>query len=137
MFVQESAFPLPIILEQRGRVSQQLLSLSFAADTLPAPPPPPRQQHQDQTDSPQKRPASPSKPPKSQRPSEGTGHYPQDVQSDQLQRAAVLGPPGSPLRGGSVSEDQRDRRLEKLERRVEEMATMLDMVKAQVRLSWE
>ncbi|XP_075885031.1 kielin/chordin-like protein [Nelusetta ayraudi] len=110
-------------------------------DTLPPAPPPHQQQQQQQhedtrssrshTDSPQKRDASPSKPPKSQRPSDKTSHYPQDVQSDQLQRAAALGPPGSPLGGKSVSEDQRDERLNKLEARVEDMAAMLDMVKTQ------
>lgn len=114
-------------------------SLSLPADTLPPPPPPPQQQHHGNQSSPShagsshKQHASPSKPPKSQRPSERSSPRPQDVQSDQLQRAAALGPPGSPVGGRSVPEDQRAERLAKLEARVEEMAAMLDTVKAQVR----
>ncbi|XP_022610122.1 kielin/chordin-like protein [Seriola dumerili] len=57
--------------------------------------------------------------------------YPLDIQSDQLQRGVVLGPPGSPQGVKSVSQAQRDDRLKKLEKRMEELAHMLDMVKAQ------
>ncbi|XP_070763397.1 kielin/chordin-like protein [Enoplosus armatus] len=75
--------------------------------------------------------ASPSKPQTSHRPTNQTNHYPQDVQSDQLQRGVVLGPPGSPQGVKSVSQAQKDDRLKKLERRLEELARMLDMVKTQ------
>ncbi|XP_041854067.1 kielin/chordin-like protein isoform X3 [Melanotaenia boesemani] len=54
---------------------------------------------------------------------EQTSHYPKDIQSDQLQRGAVLGPPG-------VKSEANDR-LNKLERRLEELTRMLDIVKAQ------
>ncbi|XP_042352823.1 kielin/chordin-like protein [Plectropomus leopardus] len=75
--------------------------------------------------------ASPSKPQTSRRPKDQTSHYLQDVQSDQLQRGVVLGPPGSPQGVKSVSQAQKDDRLKKLEKRVEELARMLDMVKTQ------
>ncbi|XP_031149313.1 kielin/chordin-like protein [Sander lucioperca] len=75
--------------------------------------------------------ASPSKPETSRRPTDQTNHYPQDVQSDQLQRGVVLGPPGSPQGVKSVSQAQKDDRLKKLEKRLEELARMLDMVKTQ------
>ncbi|XP_044213158.1 kielin/chordin-like protein isoform X1 [Thunnus albacares] len=75
--------------------------------------------------------ASTSKPPISHRPQDQTSHYPHDVQSDQLQRGVVLGPPGFPRGVKSVSQGQKDDRLKKLEKRLEEMAHMLDMVKAQ------
>ncbi|KAF3688881.1 Kielin/chordin-like protein Cysteine-rich motor neuron 2 protein [Channa argus] len=55
-----------------------------------------------------------------------------DIQSDQLQRGVVLGPPGSPQVLKSVSEAQKDDRLNKLEKRLDEVSLMLDMVKAQV-----
>lgn len=76
--------------------------------------------------------ASPSKPQTSQRPTDLTNHYHQDVQSDQLQRGVLLGPPGSPQGVKSVSQAQKDNRLKKLEKRLEELAHMLDMVKTQV-----
>lgn len=79
--------------------------------------------------------ASPSKPETSRRPTDQTNHYPQDVQSDQLQRGVVLGPPGSPQGVKSVSQAQKDDRLKKLEKRLEELARMLDMVKTQVRIA--
>lgn len=79
--------------------------------------------------------SSPSKPQTSQRPNDKTNHYPQDVQSDQLQRAVVLGPPGSPQGGKPVSQEQKDDRLKKLEKRLEELALMLDMVKTQVHIA--
>ncbi|XP_049429825.1 kielin/chordin-like protein [Epinephelus fuscoguttatus] len=75
--------------------------------------------------------ASPSKPQTSRGAKDQTSHYPQNVQSDQLQRGVVLGPPGSPQGVRSVSQAQQDDRLKKLERRVEELARMLDMVKTQ------
>ncbi|XP_047453521.1 kielin/chordin-like protein [Mugil cephalus] len=59
------------------------------------------------------------------RPPVQTSKHSQDVQSDQLQRGSVLGAPGvKPV-------SQRDDRLKKLEKRLEELANMLDMVKAQ------
>lgn len=76
--------------------------------------------------------ASPSKPPTSHRPVDQTSNYPQDVQSDQLQRGVVLGPPGSPEGVRSVSQVQKDDRLKTLEKRMDDLARMLDMVKAQV-----
>lgn len=79
--------------------------------------------------------ASPSKPQTSRGAKDQTSHYPQNVQSDQLQRGVVLGPPGSPQGVRSVSQAQQDDRLKKLERRVEELARMLDMVKTQVRVA--
>lgn len=79
--------------------------------------------------------ASPIKPQISHRAKDKTNHYPQDVQSDQLQRAVVLGPPGSPQRSKSVSQEQKDDRLKKLERRLEELVRMLDMVKTQVHIA--
>lgn len=79
--------------------------------------------------------ASPSKPQTSHRPADQTKHYPQDVQSDQLQRGVVLGPPGSPQGVKSVSQAQKDDRLKNLEERLEEMARMLDMVKTQVSIA--
>lgn len=59
-------------------------------------------------------------------------HYSPDIQSDQVQRGVVLGPPGSPQGVKSVSQAQRDERMTALEKRLEELARMLDMVKAQV-----
>lgn len=79
--------------------------------------------------------ASPSKPQTSHRPVDQTNHYLQDVQSDQLQRGMVLGPPGSPQGVKSASQAQKDDRLKKLEKRLEELARMLDMVKTQVRIA--
>lgn len=55
-----------------------------------------------------------------------------NIQSDQLHRGVVLGPPGSPQGVKSVSQAQKDDRLKRLEKRLEEMARMLDMIKAQV-----
>ncbi|XP_034734849.1 kielin/chordin-like protein isoform X1 [Etheostoma cragini] len=75
--------------------------------------------------------AAPSKPEKSRRPTEQTNHYPQDVQSDQLRRGVMMGPPGSPQGVKSVSPAQKDDRLKKLDKRLEELARMLDMVKTQ------
>ncbi|XP_053741751.1 kielin/chordin-like protein [Synchiropus splendidus] len=57
------------------------------------------------------------------------GHYPPDVQNDQHHRGGVLGPPAFPH--GAKASYQKDDRLKILERRVEELARMLDMVKAQ------
>lgn len=74
----------------------------------------------------------PSKPQTSHRPTDQTNHYPQDIQRDQLQRGVVLGPPGSPQGAKSVSQAQKDDRLNTLEKRLDELARMLDMVKAQV-----
>ncbi|XP_069019593.1 kielin/chordin-like protein [Embiotoca jacksoni] len=75
--------------------------------------------------------ASPSKLQTNHRPQDQTKHHPQDIQSDQLQRGTVLGPPGSPQGVKSVSQAQKDDRLRKLEKRLEELASMLDMVKTQ------
>ncbi|KAK2842201.1 hypothetical protein Q5P01_012401 [Channa striata] len=73
----------------------------------------------------------PSKPQTSHRSTNQISHYSQDVQSDQLQRGVVLGPPGSPQVLKSVSEAEKDDRLNKLEKRLDELSHMLDMVKAQ------
>lgn len=64
-----------------------------------------------------------------------TSHKPkrktkQNIQSDQLQRAAVLGPPGAPQRG--ESQEVKDDRLKKLEQKLDDLALMLDMLKTQV-----
>ncbi|GLD47183.1 kielin/chordin-like protein [Lates japonicus] len=75
--------------------------------------------------------APPSKPQISHRPVEQMSYYSHDIQSDQLHRGVVLGPPGSPQGVKSVSQALTDDRLRKLERRMEELARMLDMVKAQ------
>ncbi|KAM3609081.1 uncharacterized protein V6R79_009469 [Siganus canaliculatus] len=75
--------------------------------------------------------ASSSKPQKSHRQRHQTNHYPQDVQSDQQQRGVVLGPPGSPQRVKSLSQAQKDDRLNRLEKNLEELARMLDMVKTE------
>lgn len=73
-----------------------------------------------------------SKPQTSHKPQDPTSHYQHNIQSDQLQRGVVLGPPGSPHGVKSVLQAQKDDRLKKLEKRLEELARMLDMVKAQV-----
>ncbi|XP_034389852.1 kielin/chordin-like protein [Cyclopterus lumpus] len=75
--------------------------------------------------------ASSSKHQTSSRTTDQTNHYLQGAQSDQLQRVVVLGPPGSPQGVKSVSQAQKDDRLNKLEKRLEELAHMLDTVKAQ------
>ncbi|CAK6951146.1 kielin/chordin-like protein [Scomber scombrus] len=54
-----------------------------------------------------------------------------NIQSDQLHIGVVLGPPGSPQGVKSVSQAQKDDRLKRLEKRLEDMARMLDMIKAQ------
>ncbi|KAM4553451.1 kielin/chordin-like protein [Fundulus diaphanus] len=72
--------------------------------------------------------ASPSKHQTHHRPQEQSDEYPKDVQGDHQQRAAVLGPPGAPHGVQSVSQEQTTLRLD---RRLEELARMLDMVKAQ------
>lgn len=72
----------------------------------------------------------PSSKPQRTRAKDKTRRYPQDVQSDQLQRAAALGPPGSP-QGGRSPEPEGDQ-LEKLQQRLEQLAVMLDMLKTQV-----
>ncbi|XP_027855893.1 kielin/chordin-like protein [Xiphophorus couchianus] len=74
---------------------------------------------------------SPSKHQTNNRSWEETDHYPGDVQADQQQRAAALGPPGFPRGVKSGSQEQRVDRLGVLENKLEEMARMLDMVKAQ------
>lgn len=56
-----------------------------------------------------------------------TSHHPQDNQSDQMQRAVVL-------EHRRVPRDVNDR-LQKLEIRVGEMARVLDMVRAQVKIA--
>lgn len=76
--------------------------------------------------------SSPSDPPTGRRPRNKKTHYSQDVQSDQLHRAVVLGRPGSPLGAKSGSQEQKGDQLKKLEKRLEELALMLDMVKTQV-----
>ncbi|XP_075998591.1 kielin/chordin-like protein isoform X2 [Genypterus blacodes] len=58
-------------------------------------------------------------------------YYPQDVQRDQLHRGVVLGPPGSPQGAKSGPQALEEQRLKKLEEKLEELARMLDMVKAQ------
>nr|XP_057932502.1 kielin/chordin-like protein isoform X1 [Doryrhamphus excisus] len=52
--------------------------------------------------------------------------YPHNIQSDQLQRGVVLGPPGLPQGGKPVSQGP-----SKLETRLEDLARMVDMLKAQ------
>ncbi|KAM9377036.1 kielin/chordin-like protein [Pholidichthys leucotaenia] len=64
-------------------------------------------------------------------PPDQTKHHPKDIQGDQLQRSVSLGPPGTPQGVKSASLVQRDERLRTLEYRLEELARMLDMVKAQ------
>lgn len=78
-----------------------------------------------------------SEPQSSHRPTDQTKHHPHDVQSDQLQRGVVLGPPGSPQGVKSVSEAQQDDRLNNLEKRLDELTRMLDMVKAQVATAFD
>lgn len=75
---------------------------------------------------------SPSKPQSRHRSTDQTQQYSHDVQSDQLQRGVVLGPPGSSQGLKSVPQAQRDDRLNNLEKRLDELARILDMVKAQV-----
>ncbi|KAK2917907.1 hypothetical protein Q8A73_004653 [Channa argus] len=74
---------------------------------------------------------SPSKLQTGHRSTNQVSQFSQDIQSDQLQRGVVLGPPGSPQVLKSVSEAQKDDRLNKLEKRLDEVSLMLDMVKAQ------
>uniref|UniRef100_H3DPF7 Kielin cysteine rich BMP regulator n=1 Tax=Tetraodon nigroviridis TaxID=99883 RepID=H3DPF7_TETNG len=75
------------------------------------------------------RPVPSSQPQSSRRAKEKTGRFPQDVQSDQLQRAAALGPPASP-QGGKSPEAKGDQ-LKRLEQRLEQLAAMLEMLKTQ------
>ncbi|KAK5867486.1 hypothetical protein PBY51_011973 [Eleginops maclovinus] len=75
--------------------------------------------------------ASPNNPKTSRRPIDQTNHYHQDVQSDQLHRGVVLGPPGSPQGVKSVSQAQKDDKLKRLEKRMEELARMVDMLKTE------
>ena len=57
----------------------------------------------------------------------------QALQKDQPQRGVALGPPGHPQGGRLASPaTQEEERLSRLEQRLEQMAVMLDMVKAQV-----
>eukprot|EP00066_Takifugu_rubripes_P016015 XP_011605281.1 PREDICTED: kielin/chordin-like protein [Takifugu rubripes] len=70
-----------------------------------------------------------SKPQMSRRAKDKTRRYPHDIQSDQLHRAAVLGPPGTPQ--GGRSPEQKDDQLMKLQQRLEQLAVMLDMLKSQ------
>lgn len=79
------------------------------------------------------RPVPGSKPHGSRRAKDKSRRYPQDVQSDQLQRAAALGPPGSP-QGGRSPEPKGDQ-LKRLEQRLEQLAVMVDMLKTQVGLN--
>ena len=104
-------------------ISQQLfLSFSFP-DALPPSQYADTQSSDALTDSSQtfQQGSSTSKSQTSYRPMIQTGHYPQDVQSDQLQRGVFLGPPGSPQGVKSVFQDQKDDRLKKLEKRMEEL----------------
>ncbi|XP_028287666.1 kielin/chordin-like protein isoform X2 [Parambassis ranga] len=71
--------------------------------------------------------ASPSKRQTKHGPQKQTSHRPHNIQSDQVQRGAVLGPPALK----SVAQEQREDRMRRLERRLEELALMLNMVKAQ------
>ncbi|TNN39982.1 Kielin/chordin-like protein [Liparis tanakae] len=75
--------------------------------------------------------ASSSKHQTSSRPAEQTHHYLQGVQSGQLQRGVVLGAPGAPQGLTSDSQAPKDDSLKELEKRLGELAHMLDMVKAQ------
>lgn len=74
-----------------------------------------------------------SKPQSSRRSKDKSRRHPQDVQSDQLQRAAALGPPGSPQRGRSP--EPKGDQLKRLEQRLEQLAVMVDMLKTQVELN--
>ncbi|XP_071783371.2 kielin/chordin-like protein [Centroberyx gerrardi] len=75
--------------------------------------------------------ASGSKTQTPHRPQDQPSHYPQEVQRDQPHRGVVLGPPGSPQGAKSGSQAQEEERLRGLEERLEQLAHMLDMVKAQ------
>lgn len=75
--------------------------------------------------------SSPSKHQKNHRLQDQTNNHLLDIQSDQLQRGTVLGPPGTPRGVKSDSQAQREDRMRKMERRLDDMARMLDMVKAQ------
>lgn len=125
-------------------VIQELFKLSFPIHGCSLPPddlPPSQYTHMhssdSQSDSSQmfQQTASLSKPQMSHRPKDKTNLYPQDVQRDQLQRAVMLGPPGSPQGAKSGSQEQKDDQLKNLERRLEELARMVDMVKTQVHIA--
>ncbi|XP_029952600.1 kielin/chordin-like protein [Salarias fasciatus] len=75
--------------------------------------------------------ASFSKLQRNHRNKEGTSHHLRDVQSDQHYRGLVFGPPGNPQGVKPAAQAQREDRMRKLERRLEEMARMLEMLKAQ------
>ncbi|XP_055365980.1 kielin/chordin-like protein isoform X2 [Betta splendens] len=60
-----------------------------------------------------------------------SGRYLRDFQGDQLQRGSVLGPPGPPQGAKPVSQAQSDDRLNVLEKKLDALARMLDMVKSQ------
>lgn len=79
------------------------------------------------------RPVPSSKPQSSRRAKDKSRRHPQDVQSDQLQRAAALGPPGTPQEGRSL--EAKGDQLKRLEQRLEQLAAMLDMLKSQVELN--
>ncbi|XP_061577935.1 kielin/chordin-like protein isoform X2 [Cololabis saira] len=65
------------------------------------------------------------------RPRDRDSHYRKDFQSDQIQRSAGLGPPASPQGAKSVAQAQRNDRLIDMERKLEELSIMLNMVKTQ------
>lgn len=79
------------------------------------------------------RPVPGGKPHGSRRAKDKGRRHPQDVQSDQLQRAAALGPPGSP-QGGRSPEPKGDH-LKRVEQRLEQLAVLVDMLKTQVGLN--
>ncbi|CAN9499249.1 unnamed protein product [Ophioblennius macclurei] len=62
---------------------------------------------------------------------EETNHHLQDMQSDQHYRGLVFGPPGTPQGVKPAAQAQREDKIKKLERRLEEMARTLLMVKSQ------
>ncbi|KAM3870584.1 LOW QUALITY PROTEIN: kielin/chordin-like protein [Diretmus argenteus] len=72
-----------------------------------------------------------SKPQTLHQPQDQARHFFQDVQRDRPHTSVVLGPPGSPHGQKSGTQAQEEERLRGLEERLEEMARMLDMVKAQ------
>ncbi|XP_068507212.1 kielin/chordin-like protein isoform X1 [Syngnathus scovelli] len=77
-------------------------------------------------------PSTSGKPKRKHRASLQSAHYPpHSIQSPQLQRGAVLGPPGLPQGGKSISQVHRDEGLSRLESRLEDLARKMDLLQAQ------
>ncbi|XP_077451474.1 kielin/chordin-like protein isoform X1 [Stigmatopora argus] len=64
-------------------------------------------------------------------PLQNVHHSPHSIQSEQLQRGVVLGPPGLPQGGKSTSQTHRDEGLRRLESRLEDLTRMLDLLQVQ------